>query len=188
MPVPGVPSGVLPLSAEAPGYLALDTSAVFHALLESESRHEAYRDYLRGALERGSRLMFSVFGKAKERLNVPRGNGAGVLRGLNSGVHSTSRADDVELIEPLDDAMTVGVVQLLLLADPAPSTAPRLRSCSCHALSARAPRGRTTVVERCRDHIGQAIRVASPGWRGAPPGVPDGTRGQSRRASRETAS
>jgi predicted nucleic acid-binding protein len=59
MPVPGVPSGVLPLSAEASGYLALDTSAVFHALLESESRHEAYRDYLRGALERGSRLVFS---------------------------------------------------------------------------------------------------------------------------------
>lgn len=59
MPVPGVPSGVLPLSAEAPGYLALDTSAVFHALLESESRHEAYRDYLRGALEHGSRLVFS---------------------------------------------------------------------------------------------------------------------------------
>jgi predicted nucleic acid-binding protein len=59
MPVPGVPFGVLPLSAEAPGYLALDTSAVFHALLESESRHEAYRDYLRSALERGSRLVFS---------------------------------------------------------------------------------------------------------------------------------
>ena len=44
---------------EAPGYLALDTRSVFHALLESESRHEAYRDYLRGALERGSRLVFS---------------------------------------------------------------------------------------------------------------------------------
>jgi hypothetical protein len=62
----------------------------------------------------------------------------------------------------------------------APSTAPRIRSCSCNALSARAPRGRTTVVERCRDHIGQAIRVASPGWCGASPSVPDRTRGQSR--------
>jgi predicted nucleic acid-binding protein len=59
MPVPGVPSGVLPLSAEAPGYLALDTSAVVHALLESQSRHKAYRGYLAGALGRGSRLVFS---------------------------------------------------------------------------------------------------------------------------------
>ena len=59
MPVAGVPSGVLPLTTEPPGFLALDTSAVFHALLESETRHDEYREYLVRALERGSRLVFS---------------------------------------------------------------------------------------------------------------------------------
>ena len=47
------------LAAQAPIYLALDTSAVLHALLESEARHDAYRDYLVRAVAGGTRLIFS---------------------------------------------------------------------------------------------------------------------------------